>query len=159
MVALDQGQREVDARGHTGGREDRPVLHEDGIGLHPHPRERGSEQSGVLPVRRRTPAVQQAGAGQHEGAGADRGRTSGPAGQSRRGGGEFSTDRVRRERIAADHEGRPDVGRRSDVAVHGDAHTRRGAHRGAVAGAHLQLVPCAEPGGLREYLERPGQVE
>ena len=71
-VVLDEREREVDARGDSGGGEDVAVTNEDRVGFDPNSRMTARECLARGPVSGRAPAVEEPGGGEHEGAGADR---------------------------------------------------------------------------------------
>ncbi len=159
VVVLDQGEREIDARGDTGRGVGGAVLDEDGVGFHPGGRAAAGQRGGVLPVRRRALALQQSGRAQHEGAGADRGHPPRPVRERPRGRAESGVDGGLRQHVAADHE-HGVVGRAgSGVAVGRHPQPDGGVHRLPAHRDDTQPVVRAVPVGLAEHLRRPGQVE
>src|ERR1700730_9094566 len=75
MIFLDQRQGEVHPGGDAGRGVDRTVSDEDRVGLDPDPRILPGEFSARAPVGRGATPVEEAGLGEHEGTGADRGET------------------------------------------------------------------------------------
>ena len=72
VVGADDVQAEVDAGGHPGRGEHVAVVDEEHVGVESHVRVPAPEPFRVRPVGGRRPPVEQAGGGEHEGAGADR---------------------------------------------------------------------------------------
>ncbi|ARX87808.1 hypothetical protein SMD44_07290 [Streptomyces alboflavus] len=72
QVLLDEGERQVDARRDARRGRHVPVPYVDGVGVHVDLRVVPGECVAVRPVGRRATAVEQAGAGEQDGPGADR---------------------------------------------------------------------------------------
>ncbi len=79
VVLLDQGEREIHARGDARGRPEFAVAHVDRLRVDLDARIFVRKPLAPPPVRDRAAAVEQAGGGQNERAGADRGNASRPA--------------------------------------------------------------------------------
>ncbi len=75
-IVFHQRQCQIDSGRHAGGGPDAAVLNEDRVGIEPDLGEAFPELAAALPVRDRTSAVQQPGAGQQKGTAADRSRSS-----------------------------------------------------------------------------------
>jgi hypothetical protein len=71
-ILLDQGETQIHSRRHAGGRADAAVANEQRRSVHLERRIRRLEPGRPRPVRGHSAALQQAGAGQDKGAGADR---------------------------------------------------------------------------------------
>ena len=76
VVVGDESEREVDAGGDAGGGPHVAVVHVDGVGVDGDVDVGVVEQSAFRPVGGGPSSVQQAGRGEHEGAGADRGHAA-----------------------------------------------------------------------------------
>ncbi|GAA3037694.1 hypothetical protein GCM10020000_14600 [Streptomyces olivoverticillatus] len=152
-VLLHQGEREVDARGDPGRGGDPAVPHEDGFGVHP---QRGiplGEGLAVRPVGGDAAAVEQAGRGEREGAGAHGDQPPGAGPLFAQPGREPGIGLA--GAVAAGHQ--EDVGRRAvrERRVGHQAQAAAGADRAAVdgRGAHPVGVRAPELGGFGEHLE------
>ena len=152
QILLDHPERQVDAGAHPGRGPCAAVGDEDPVHLDPDPGIARLQCAGIGPVGRRPPAVEQAGLGQHEGAGTDRGH---------------APHRPRRLLQAAKQAGtgRPDDELARDdervVALRADRrgidrHAERGAHRAACLRQHVQVVerPVAQQIGAFERRQR-----
>ena len=82
MILLNQRKRHVDAGADAGRGPHIAVAHEDRIGLDGDRRKAAREQIAPAPVRRDPAAIEQAGRGEHEGAGADGDDAAGAACQA-----------------------------------------------------------------------------
>ena len=106
-VPADDVQAEVEAGGQPGGREDVAVVDVEDVGVDLDRRELPRELVGEGPVRRRAPAVEQAGVGEDERARADRhhARAPGVGGGERVERGALPGDTVRRASAGDDEVG------------------------------------------------------
>lgn len=161
QVVLDQGQGQVDAGGDPGGGGEGAVAHEDGVGVDGDVGEAAGQGGAVVPVGGGAPAVEEAGLGEDERAGADRGDAAGmgcafgdPGHQARVGGSGSGS--------AGDDEGvdgadpvQGGVGEQGQSAV--------GAYGGAVGGggdhAWGAVGVARDRGGAVEDLQGAGDVE
>jgi hypothetical protein len=160
-VLLHQGQREVHAGGDARRGDHVAVAHEDRVGFDFHPGMAARELGAGGPVRGRAAPVEQAGAGEQEGAGADRGHALRP----RRGGGEpVDQALVARGRVdsrAAGGHQRVDPALAAVQGAVGVERDARGGQRARPCGHHLHDVAVAarELGGRGEDLGRAVHVE
>jgi hypothetical protein len=127
---------EIDAGGHAGGCPHRPVGDEDAVFLDAHGGEAGRHLAGVHPVGGGAPAVEQAGFGERERAGADRcdaARAPGAALQEGR-----DARRHRHDAGRAADDQRVERTSAERVRLHGEA--ERVDDRAAMLGQQVHLV-------------------
>ena len=83
VILRDHRERQIDAGGDAGRAPDIAVAHEDAVGLELHLRIGGEKLPRALPMGGGAAAVEQAGFGEHEGAGADAGDADAALGDGR----------------------------------------------------------------------------
>lgn len=159
VVLLDQGEREVDARGHARRRVRRAVAHIDGVGLDVRLRVPGGEFARDLPVGGRPFAVQKASGAEDEGAGAHGRDPPGAACQVSGSFGQVAGDRGSGVDVAARHQERVGVRFLGGAGVDGDAHADRGGDVGARRRHQGDPVVGAEQICLTEDLGGAGDVQ
>ncbi|MCY1528668.1 hypothetical protein D9M68_637820 [compost metagenome] len=162
-IALDQRQRQVDAGGDASGGPVLAAFDEDAVVLHAQGRVVRLQAGGRTPVRGDGPAVEQAGGGQHEGAGTHATGAPGVRVAAAQPGLRFAVDAGQIRAGPARHQHCVDrhvgVIREGAVHLHAQALFPGGDHgRG---GDGLQLVELAPGLFVRraESLPGPGQVQ
>lgn len=167
-IRLDEGQREVDAGGHPRGGPDRAVAQKNRIGLDPHRREAPGEGVAEGPVSHGPPAVEPAGCGQEEGAGAHGSDPPRPLRALPQPSDQFGIAGRRIDAGTAGHDQGVDRlarGRRRRQRLRREGETGGAGDGAAALGDDAQPVGrrAAEPRdvliGGGEDLERPGHVE
>ena len=166
-VVLDEREREVDARGDSGGGEDVAVTNEDRVGFDLNSRMTARECLARGPVSGRAPAVEEPGGGEHEGAGADRRHPAGVAGEGADAADELGVVGGDAGAVTAcDDQGVERAAEGVEIGVGDELEAARGTHRHASAGRDHDPVSgvaapalAQPPGRAREHLERPAHVE
>ncbi|TWP52477.1 tetratricopeptide repeat protein [Lentzea tibetensis] len=157
VVGADHVQHQVDARRDARGRQHVAVVHEQHVRVQVDPRVHPAEVVRAAPVRRRRPAVEQTGRGEHERARADRHDPPGPRAVQRLvDGGLDHAVAARRQVPRARHQDRVGVAQHLEAVVRGDRVAAAGRDRAAVRRADQHLVPVRQ---VREHVRRAAQVE
>lgn len=158
VVLLDQGEREIDARGDTCRRREPSVADEDRVRVDPHRRVRPGERLADGPVGGDPMAVELAGLGEQQGAGAHRHQLPGTRA--------VGADPLDESRVGCPRSGasrhEEQIGLRGvrERAVRDEREAAGAADRRAVQRSGAQIVgDPGESGGSGEDLRRAADVE